>query len=405
LNNTTTTYSNNNKKSTPASCKSLSFSLDGSTIFTGGSAGDLCAVDAERACSFSVQPDKQLMWRIEPAATGDKYNPLVAIHPLGSNTDDNTNNKNALFATGDDAGGVRIWDPRLCGNWSSSSTSSSNKSKRSPGCVMSWEEHEDYISGFDHSQDGNTLLATSADCRLGVFDLRMPKGPTKNVRLSDDQEDELLSIKIIKHGKKVVCGTGEGVLNVWSWGTWGDVSDRFPGHPNSIDALLKIDENTLLTGSSDGVIRVVQIQPDKLLGLLGDDHDGGFPIEKLDFNSNRNTVGSLSHNNFIRLWDARILMDDDCSDDSKESNHDNERSSDEEEVKAPARPIKTNPGTKQTSDDNSDDEWDDMDKKSSDEDDSDDNDSDSDDSKEPDTVNDARKKRLKTENEKFFDDL
>jgi WD repeat-containing protein 55 len=117
-----------------------------------------------------------------------------------------------------------------------------------------------------------------------------------------------LSVKIIKNGRKVVCGTGEGVLAVWSWGTWGDISDRFPGHPSSLDALLKVDENTLLTGSSDGLIRVVSIHPDKLLGVLGD--HAGFPIEKLEFNADRSFVGSVSHDNCIRLWDATILKDD-----------------------------------------------------------------------------------------------
>jgi hypothetical protein len=62
---------------------------------------------------------------------------------------------------------------------------------------------------------------------------------------------------LFQRGKKVVCGSQEGVLNIFSWGLFGDVTDRFPGHPNSVDALLKIDEDTLLTGSSDGLIRSV----------------------------------------------------------------------------------------------------------------------------------------------------
>jgi len=57
---------------------------------------------------------------------------------------------------------------------------------------------------------------------------------------------------------------------------------------------------------------------------------------------------------------------------------------------------------------NSDDQWEDMDNQNDDDDDDDDDDSedDSDDSSpEPDTVNDRRQKKLKTENDKFFDDL
>jgi WD40 repeat protein len=287
------------KNGTPkqASCRAVSFSTDGQRIYTGGSAGDLVAIDAERACTFSSSQSqkKSVLWRIDDAAEG-KYTPFQVLHPL---------DLTPMLVTGDDAGGVRIWDERLCGKPSNSASNS----KKPHGCVLSWKENDDYISDICHSDDGFTLLATSADSRLSVFDLRMATTRTnpqqKPFRLSDDQGDELLSVKIMKHGNKVVCGTVEGVLAIFSWGTWGDVSDRFPGHPSSIDALIKVDEDTLLTGSSDGLIRVVQIHPDKFLGVLGDDHGGGFPIEKLELNANRHVVGSVSHDNYVRLWDYR----------------------------------------------------------------------------------------------------
>jgi hypothetical protein len=44
-----------------------------------------------------------------------------------------------------------------------------------------------------------------------------------------DADDELLSVAVVKGGKKVVCGSTSGVLAVWSWGYWNDCSDRFPG--------------------------------------------------------------------------------------------------------------------------------------------------------------------------------
>lgn len=91
----------------------------------------------------------------------------------------------------------------------------------------------------------------SGDGRLSVYDLR------KNVLAgkSDELDDELLSVSVIKNGKKVVCGSQDGVLVIFSWGTWGDMSDRFPGHPESVETVLKVDEDTLLTGSSDGIVR------------------------------------------------------------------------------------------------------------------------------------------------------
>ena len=93
---------------------------------------------------------------------------------------------------------------------------------------------------------------------------------------------------------------------------WEDHSDRFSGHPQSIDALQKIDEDTIITGSSDGLLCVGQILPDKLLGVIVDHN--GFPVEELQFERNRRLIGSVSHDEMIRLWDASFLHNDDEDD-------------------------------------------------------------------------------------------
>ncbi|KAI2513739.1 hypothetical protein MHU86_522 [Fragilaria crotonensis] len=357
------------------SCRSILFSHDGQNLYTGGSGGDICALDADISCSLGGS-ETALLWRLPPRSE--------AVHSLKQLPTSAT--CGPLLCAGYENGTVRLWDTRLCG---------SNTSKKA--CVMTWDEHEDYISGFEHDADGTTLLASSADCSISVMDMRKAVNPqtrSEAIRRSDDQEDEMLSIVLLKNGRKVMCGSQQGVLSVWSWGVWGDVSDRFPGHPCSIDALLKVDEDTVLTGASDGIIRLVQLHPDKLLGVLGE-HDG-YPVEKLQFNSDRTYVGSVSHDNFIRLWDARVLHDDNDNDDDEEEEE--EEVSDEEDQKMPA--ISTN----ETSKHESDDDWDDVDDSDS----GSDNDGDSEDASESDeeeTANDRRSKRLKTENEKFFDDL
>eukprot|EP00980_Cylindrotheca_fusiformis_P029672 scaffold23685_cov206-Cylindrotheca_fusiformis.AAC.2 len=363
---------NNGKTTTrQASCRALAFSTDGERLYTGGSAGDLATIDTNRLCTFTSSSETNLLCHIDSATEGT-LNPLVAMLPF---------RQSRLLATGDDLGGVRIWDERLLGNGSKATS----RGKLHPGCILSWKENEDYISAFDHSEDGNTLLSTSADGRLAVFDLRMARGAVNgktSCRLSDDQEDELLSLQIMKNGRKVVCGSQEGVLSIFSWNTWGDCSDRFPGHPSSIDTILKVDEDTLLTGSSDGLIRVVQIQPDKFVGILG--NHGDFPIEKLQWNSNQETVGSMSHDNYVRLWDASILHG---RDDTGSSVDDGGMPSNQSAASKPAKSEVSN---------DSEDDW----KDSS----SSDDDEESDEEEAP-TMNEQRKKRLKTDNEKFFDDL
>lgn len=345
------------------------FSCDGQHLFTGGSAGDICALDAERSCTFGTEEKTSILWRLPDA--GDS---IHCLHQLPTSAP-----TGSLLVSGDENGAIRLWDVRLC-------SSAAEKQKRA--CVMSWQENTDYLSAMQHTADGTTLLASCADCTLSAIDLRKvadPQTKKESLRRSDDQEDELLSLQVLKNGKKVVCGTQQGVLAFWSFGTWGDVSDRFPGHPASIDAMLKVDEDTVVTGCSDGMIRLVQLQPDKLLGVLGE-HEG-YPVEKLQFNANRSWIGSVSHDKLIRLWDASLLLDD--SDDGSEA--DSVSAPPDQKVgtsKAAAKDTKT-----------SQDDWD------NDSDSLEDDDSDSDSEEEQETLNQKRAKRLKTDNERFFADL
>jgi hypothetical protein len=119
----------------------------------------------------------------------------------------------------------------------------------------------------------------------------------------------LFAVAVCKHGKKVVCGSQSGVLALWSWGYWNDCSDRFPGHPESVDALVKFDEDTVITGSSDGLLRVLNILPNKLIGVLGA-HADDMPVERLALSQDRAVLASMSHDSCVKLWDLSVLQDD-----------------------------------------------------------------------------------------------
>ena len=170
-----------------------------------------------------------------------------------------------------------------------------------------------------------------------MFNLRRQKLDVK----SDNQEVELLSAAIVKvlavelqhvyweipvkacllqDGNKVVCGCGDGVLNIWSWGEWGDVSDRLPGHPSSIDACIPVTDNMVCTGCLDGAVRfnhqtailydilltvlldnrLVQIQPNRLCKVLGEHQE---PVEQLRLSHDHGTVASCSHDTTVKFWD------------------------------------------------------------------------------------------------------
>ena len=70
---------------------------------------------------------------------------------------------------------------------------------------------------------------------------------------SDTLDDELLSVCVMKRGRKTLAGSQTGVLNVFDYGKWEEPSDRFPGTRYKLpSAIVKIDEDTVLTGSATG---------------------------------------------------------------------------------------------------------------------------------------------------------
>lgn len=51
------------------------------------------------------------------------------------------------------------------------------------------------------------------------------------------------------------------------------------GHPSSVDALVAFDEDTVLSGCQDGMVRVIGVLPNAMLGVVGE--HGDYPVESL----------------------------------------------------------------------------------------------------------------------------
>lgn len=84
---------------------------------------------------------------------------------------------------------------------------------------------------------------------------------------------------------------------------------RYPGHPESVDALVAFDNDTVLTGSADGCVRIVSILPNQLLGVLGS-HGEDEAIEAMALSANRRTLVTLAHDRCVQLWSLAALHDD-----------------------------------------------------------------------------------------------
>mmetsp|Transcript_14194 Transcript_14194/g.47934 ORF Transcript_14194/g.47934 Transcript_14194/m.47934 type:complete len:344 (-) Transcript_14194:13-1044(-) len=261
-----------------SSVRSLAFEKDGLTLYSASSDHSLIALNTEGSPVWGDQ-----------SAHDEALNRMEVLAP-------------GILATGDDVGCVKLWD------------------MRARSSVAQFHVHEDYISGMAYDQERATLVCVSGDATLSAINVRQQSLEDRSV----EQVDEMHSVTIIKNGRKVVCGTQDGVLLVFSWGKWNDRSHAFPGHPHSVDTMLAVDANTICTGSSDGLIRVVQVQPDRVLGVLGDHED--FPVEGMRFSHDRSVMVSYAHDETVRFWDSRALFedaeeggDDDDDDDDGES--------------------------------------------------------------------------------------
>eukprot|EP00611_Tribonema_gayanum_P004370 TRINITY_DN13541_c0_g1_i3.p1 TRINITY_DN13541_c0_g1~~TRINITY_DN13541_c0_g1_i3.p1 ORF type:complete len:339 (+),score=59.64 TRINITY_DN13541_c0_g1_i3:66-1019(+) len=136
------------------SVRSVAYTADGSVLFTGSADKSVAALD----------PTGAVKWHRKGAHDAA----VNRIFPVGDSVH--------LVASGDDAGGVKLWDARAAAT-------------AKP--VMAVAVNTDFISDMACDRAAAFLLATSGDATLSVFDLRANKLAGR----SDDQEDELLSVQ------------------------------------------------------------------------------------------------------------------------------------------------------------------------------------------------------------------
>lgn len=244
------------------SIRAVRFINEGRAILTGSPDCSILATDVETGSAVA---------RLENSHEG-------AVNRLVNLTE-------TTIASGDDEGCTKVWDTR----------------QRS--CCNSFHVHEEYITDMTFAPDSMKLLCTSGDGTLSVCNLRSNKVQTR----SEFSEEELLSVVIMKNGRKVICGTQNGTLLLYSWGYFKDCSDRFTDLcPNPVDALLKLDEDRIISGSENGLISLVGILPNRVIQPIAEHSE--YPVERLAFSHDRKYLGSTSHDNMIKLWDLDELL-------------------------------------------------------------------------------------------------
>ncbi len=136
-----------------------------------------------------------------------------------------THIQGAVLASGDDDGTIKVWDVR-------------GHAETAVKPVLTFAQQHETITEFAVEESRGTLLATSNEGTLTAYDLRQPKGAVQDQ--SNCFEEDLLSLAVLKGGSKVVVGSQEGNLHIFSRELLQVSDDRIVGHPLSVDTIVYI---------------------------------------------------------------------------------------------------------------------------------------------------------------------
>ena len=127
------------------------------------------------------------------------------------------------------------------------------------------ENHKNGINIIKCCRDKNRIYSGGSDGLLNSYDMRK----LKTIETSDNMEDEILSIELMKYGKKLIVGTSKGNINVFNWNDVSWYIDRIKGHADWVSTLIKYDEDSCITGCADGLVRLISLYPHRLLHVIG----------------------------------------------------------------------------------------------------------------------------------------
>lgn len=197
-----------------------------------------------------------------------------------------------LVATGDDDGKICLFD------------------MRTKKAVMKYHEHADFISQMLFFSEVNHIVSASGDTCLGVFDMRY----NKLLDISDKRKDELLTIAFVPETCDIIGGTPSGSLPVWRYNGWARPYDTYDYHPKECECIITYNDNIVLTGACDGLVRVLQVHPVKrnLCQLGGNRRRQG--ISKIRISHERNMLAVSGTDNIVSFIDVEMLANDDMLD-------------------------------------------------------------------------------------------
>ncbi|CAK1603201.1 unnamed protein product [Parnassius mnemosyne] len=235
-------------------CRDVEFNDEGDIMFTAGKDKAIIATDVETG-------------KLKQCYENAHEEPVYSLHCLGSNK----------FVTGDDGGIVKLWDLR----------------KSDP--VFSIKIGEEYVSDMITNDAQKYLVCAGGDGVLTSIDLKGSKIYTT----SEEYDAELTCMGLFRSDTKLLVGSSKGKLYLFNWKEFGLHSDEYMGQKHSLQCMVPVTQNIVVTSGEDGVLRATHMFPQRHLGIVGQHN---LPVECLDISYDGQFIASSSHNNDVKFW-------------------------------------------------------------------------------------------------------
>ena len=179
--------------------------------------------------------------------------------------------------------------------------------KRQKSYIKIFKEQSEEITDILYEPNKpNFLLSSSIDSTLCVYDINK----LSLYALSDKLDEELNCMLSYKNGSYILCGSGEGNVLIFNWDWFGDFKDMIKGHPEGINDMDKFDDNILLTGAEDGLIRICTMFPKAVRGILKNknnkmnkDKDTIKDVNKIKISNDKKKVITCSGIDSLQMFD------------------------------------------------------------------------------------------------------
>ncbi|KOB76648.1 WD-repeat protein [Operophtera brumata] len=188
--------------------------------------------------------------------------------------------------------------------------------------INTLELHLNAIRDVEFDDDGATLFSAAKDKSIMATDVET--GKLK--QCFESAHEEPVYRLLCLNNNKIVTGDDGGTVKLWDmrqpdpvfsikigeehvsdmitndaqkYLEFGLHSDEYIGQKHSIQCMVPITQNIVVTSGEDGILRASHMFPQRQLGIVGQHK---LPVENLDISHDGQYIASCSHDNDVKFW-------------------------------------------------------------------------------------------------------